>query len=135
MSTTTPENWSPPSTHKYSDPIAKTPFPTTAAPDVKKAAGDLKCPMHLLPPEFLRQTAVALKSGADKYGAYNWRKSGLRLDTYVGAILRHTTSMAEGEWLDPGSGLPHIAMIAANAAVLIDCDYVGKLEGKEGPAA
>jgi hypothetical protein len=102
-------------------------------PDVKRAAGSRKDPLQYLPPEFLRLTARALKSGADKYGRMNWRLSGLHLDTYIGALLRHTLAMSEGEWLDPDSGLPHAAMIAANAAVLIDCDLAGLLEGKSGP--
>ncbi|MFA6043400.1 MAG: dATP/dGTP diphosphohydrolase domain-containing protein [Phycisphaerales bacterium] len=103
------------------------------APDVKRAAGSTKCPLNLLPPEFLRQTAWALKHGADRYGAFNWRESGVRLDTYVAAIMRHLTSMAEGEWLDPDSGKPHAAHIAASSAILLDCDHLGKLDGKEGP--
>lgn len=141
-----PTSWTPPSTHKYSDPIQKVDplFPSAQevktllleakkAPDVKKAAGDLKDPLQYLPPEFLRQVARALKSGADKYGRRNWALSGLKLDTYVGSLLRHTLAMADGEWIDPDSGESHVAMIGANAAVLIDCDHLGLLEGKDGP--
>lgn len=110
------------------------PDPSGRTPDVKRAAGSKKDPLQYLPPEFLRLTARALKAGADKYGRMNWRLSGLQLDTYIGALMRHTLAMAGGEWLDPDSGLPHAAMIAANAAVLIDCDSVGMLEGKDGPS-
>jgi len=106
---------------------------TKPSPDVKRAAGDLKDPLQYLPPEFLRQVARALKSGADKYGRRNWALSGLKLDTYVGSLLRHTLALADGEWIDPDSGESHVAMIGANAAVLIDCDHLGLLEGKDGP--
>ena len=113
-------------------------------PDVKRAAGSIKCPLQLLPPEFLRQTAEAMGYGAYRakradggqgYGPYNWRASGVELPTYIGALMRHTMAVAAGEWLDEGekgSGLPHVAMIAANCAVLLDAAATGKLTGIEG---
>ena len=95
--------------------------PYAPAPDVKKAAGSVKCPLQLLPASFLRKTAKVLGHGAAKYGAWNWRRSGVEQDTYIGAIMRHLMAMQDGEWLEPQSGLPHAAHIAASCAILIDC--------------
>ena len=55
----------------------------------KKSFGDAKCPMHLLPSEFLRQTATAIADGARKYGDFNWRATNIDAQTYIGAMLRH----------------------------------------------
>jgi hypothetical protein len=94
----------------------------------KQIEGDKKCPMQLLPPVALRNTAWVLKLGADKYGAWNWERDGIILDTYIGAILRHLMAMHDGEWLDGESGLPHAAHIAASGMILMDADSKRMLE-------
>jgi Domain of unknown function (DUF5664) len=96
--------------------------------DPKKSAGDKKCPMQLLPPVALRDTAWVHKLGADKYGPWNWLDTGVSLDTYVGAIMRHLMAMHEGEWVDPESGYPHAAHISASCNILMDADDKGKLD-------
>lgn len=99
------------------------------SPDPKKAAGEKKCPMHLLPPTAEELICEILGHGADKYGPFNWRLSdGLQMKTYVAAFRRHINAIARGEWLDPDSGKPHIAHIGAAACVLLDADSVGKLD-------
>ena len=100
----------------------------TAAGDPKKSAGDKKCPMQLLPPVALRDTAWVHKLGADKYGPWNWLDTGVSLDTYIGAIMRHLMAMHEGEWIDPESRFPHAAHIAASCNILMDADDKGKLD-------
>lgn len=100
----------------------------TSSKDPKRDAGMKKCPMHLLPPEFLEQTAWVLGEGVDEYGDWNWRWSdGIRYSTYIGAILRHFTAIMAGEDIDPKSGLPHIAKIAANCSIVIDAIKVDKM--------
>jgi len=99
-----------------------------ASVDPKRAAGSVKCQMHRLPPEFLRQTADVLDLGARKYGEYNWRKSGgVEANTYVGAILRHLTEYMDGVDADEDSGKSPLAHIAATCAVLIDAKAQDKL--------
>ena len=49
----------------------------TQVNDPKGAAGALKAPMHLIPPYALEQTAWVHKLGSEKYGPYNWRKTGV----------------------------------------------------------
>jgi hypothetical protein len=92
----------------------------------KESAGRKKCPMHLLPPEFLIQTANVLGHGAAKYEAWNFRKTKVNLSTYLAAVYRHTTAIADGEDLDE-SGFPHAAHIAASAAIVLDAAANGML--------
>lgn len=95
--------------------------------DPKGEAGSKKCPLHLLPTEPLRETAVAMKHGADKYGRFNWRQTKVLASVYHGAILRHLFAWADGEDDDPESGAPHLAHIAANAMILRDALKSGSL--------
>jgi len=99
-----------------------------AQPDPKKAMGDAKCPMHLLPTVALRQAAWVLQGGAQKYGEWNWRTSdGILTSTYIGAIMRHLCQFADGEDQDDESGRSHLAHIIAGSSILLDADRVGKL--------
>ena len=93
----------------------------------KESAGRKKCPMHLLSPSAMRETANALGHGAVKYKARNYRTAGVNATTYVGAILRHITAWNDGEDLDPESGLSHIAHVAACADILLDTMACGKM--------
>lgn len=101
--------------------------PTQHPADPKGAAGAKKCPLHLLAPHALRETAWVAKHGADKYGPYNWREAHVNATTYVGAIMRHLMAWSEGEDIDPESGRSHIAHIAASAFILIDAQQLGTL--------
>lgn len=95
--------------------------------DPKGAAGALKCPLHLLPPHSIRETANVLKTGAEKYGPYNWRGSNVCASTYVGAMMRHLTSWWDGELIDPESGISHLAHVAASAMIVLDAQNFGTL--------
>lgn len=100
---------------------------TPATPNPKEAAGRAKCPMHLLSPTAMRETANALGSGAAKYGPRNYRAAGVNATTYVAAILRHITAWNDGEDNDPESGLSHIAHVSACCDILLDCAATGML--------
>ena len=53
--------------------------------DPKQAAAYIKDQLQLIPTVALREESKALKSGADKYGEFNWRHSkGIEAMTYVG---------------------------------------------------
>lgn len=93
----------------------------------KESAGRKKCPMHLLSPSAMRETANALGHGATKYKARNYRTAGVNATTYVGAILRHLSAWNDGEDLDPESGLSHIAHVAACADILLDTMACGMM--------
>lgn len=101
--------------------------PPSGNKDPKAEVGSKKCPMYLLPPEALRKTAWAHALGAGRYGPYNWRDTGVELSTYISAIMRHLMLVHDGEWIDPESGQPHVAHIAASCNILMDADHLGKL--------
>lgn len=94
----------------------------------KKSFGDTKIPLHLIPSGAARQLAWALKFGADKYGAFNWRETQIDAMTYIGAIRRHLDEWAEGCDYAEDSMLHHIAHIMANCAILMDSIQEGCLE-------
>ena len=93
----------------------------------KDIAARDKCPLQLIPPVSERLIAGVLASGAAKYGPWNWRAKGIGLMTYIGAIQRHANAIRSGEDVDPESGLPHVAHIAATAAILMDAAEHEKL--------
>lgn len=96
--------------------------------DPKGAAGAVKVPLGLIPPHAMEQTAWVHKLGAEKYGAWNWRETGVCASTYVNAILRHLNAWRDGEDLDPESGISHLAHVACSANILMDAGYCGKLQ-------
>jgi hypothetical protein len=100
----------------------------SCAGDPKAEAGSKKCPMWLLPPIALEETAWVHQLGASKYGPYNWRLTGVALTTYISAIMRHLMAIAKGEWIDPESGRPHATHIAASCNILMDAEHHGKLD-------
>ena len=96
--------------------------------DPKGAAGAVKVPLGLIPPHAMEQTAWVHKLGADKYGPWNWRETGVCASTYVNAILRHLNAWRDGEDLDPESGISHLAHVACSANILMDAEYCDKLQ-------
>lgn len=101
-----------------------------SVPDLKEKAGNEKAPMWLLPAKaFLMPVAYVLFLGASKYGAWNWRRGHkIKLSVYMSAMARHWTAVQDGEWIDPESGQPHIAHIAATCAIVLDAHMCGLLK-------
>ena len=96
--------------------------------DPKGEAGKKKAPLNLLPPYALEQCSWVHKLGSEKYGPYNWRKTGVCASTYVAAIMRHLNAWRDGEDLDPESGISHIAHVACSCNILLDASYCGTLQ-------
>lgn len=115
------------------DPKGISAFST--APNPKKAYGDKKLPVHLVPPALTLGTALNMGDGAEKYGAFNWRKSKVEAMTYVGALQRHLLSYIDGEDVDPESkrGATHLGAIAACVAILMDAGNNGQLIDNRPP--
>lgn len=101
--------------------------------DPKGAAGALKTPLHLIPPVASAAVARVHAHGAAKYGAYNWRSNQICTTTYIAAMKRHLDAYLDGEDLDPESGEPHIAHIAASCNILLDAGNHGTLVDDRPP--
>ena len=112
--------------------LRSSPAATPANP--KQLYGDRKVPLHLVPASATAYAAVALKEGARKYGAFNWRHSNVEAMTYVGATLKHMSAYMDGETIDPESGNPHLAHAMASLAILIDATEGGFLVDNRPPA-
>jgi hypothetical protein len=96
----------------------------------KSAAGRAKLNFANVPPLAQLYDAAAHDCGAIKYDPYNWREIPILASVYIAAIERHLGAYKAGQTMDDGpggSGLPHMAMIRANAAILIDAERMGVL--------
>lgn len=99
----------------------------------KEAAGAGRIPLHLIPDGPQAIISMAFYEGATKYGAYNWRASGVRASTYVSALRRHVSKWWNGENVDPKTKVHHLANAAACLIILIDAELQGKLNDDRPP--
>lgn len=110
--------------------VAAGPNPTTEYPDgnPKSLQGAKKFSLRYLPLPAAVEVNRALEDGAKKYGAANWRKTGVAASVYVDAALRHLA-----QWYDGGqknaadSGVHNLGHAMACLAILIDAESCGKL--------
>ena len=82
--------------------------------------------------------ARALEQGAEKYGAYNWRITRVRMSIYLDAMERHLLALRDGEDAASDSQVSHLGHILASAAILADAWAAGTLiddRPPPGPAA
>jgi len=93
----------------------------------KKAYGDRKVPLGLVPASALVYAALAMQDGAEKYGAYNWREKPVRSTTFYHAALRHLLAWFDGEEDAEDSGVPHLAHALACIAIIVDAKETGHL--------
>lgn len=100
---------------------------TTKATNPKDAIGSDKLPIHLWPETATVMGVLGLLDGMLKYGRSNWREAGVRATIYIDALRRHLAAYAEGEDIDPDSGVPHLAHLGACWAILVDADAAEKL--------
>ncbi len=80
-----------------------------------------KLRLDLIPPEMHRALGEVLTFGAGKYGDRNWEK-GIDLSRLYAAGQRHLLAHAEGEFLDPESGLPHLCHAFCNLGMMLTLD-------------
>lgn len=76
---------------------------------VKHDAG--KARFDLLDPEFEHECAEVLTSGAERYGAENWKQAEPQeaRRRYYAALRRHLNAWYRGEPADPDSARSHLA--------------------------
>lgn len=71
----------------------------------------------MLPPElvtYLSQVQDVIDYGAAKYSPDNWKLVANGKRRYASAAIRHLVAMVRGQWIDPESGLPHVAHVIVN---------------------
>jgi len=86
----------------------------------KAIAAKSKPTVHCVPPGFERGVGAVMKTGADKYGRFNWRQDPIKMTSYWDAIRRHLEAWTDGEDFDPETGLHHLYHVAASCAVVTD---------------
>lgn len=80
-----------------------------------------KLKMSLVHLPSLRAMMGVLKHGAEKYGVRNYMKDGgLSEDRLTDAMFRHLMAHCEGEYLDPESGLPHMAHVMTGTMMVME---------------
>jgi len=93
----------------------------------KRRVGNLKCPTHTVPPSAKLYLGMAMKDGAEKYGAFNWRKEPISATTYMSAMDRHLAAWFDGEDDAEDSGVHHLAHVMASCALILDSMDCGTL--------
>jgi hypothetical protein len=117
---------------------AVAPLPLDHNLNPKDAIGRTKASVWAVPPTAVLYMGAALQDGAGKYGLFNWRDSAIDIGIYFDALFRHMCEFRDGEILDEKSKLPHMAHIAANAAIILDAMESGNYHldmGSPGPVA
>lgn len=93
-----------------------------------------KLPLHLVPDVLPMFAALAFAEGAAKYGAFNWRETGVRASVYISALRRHLAKWMAGEECDPLTGVPHLASALACIGIILDARMSGVLVDDRPPA-
>jgi hypothetical protein len=78
-----------------------------------------KPPLSLISRYANDQEALVLAFGAMKYDRWNWAR-GLAWSRVLDAALRHLTAYADGEDVDPETGLSHLAHARCCTGFLLD---------------
>lgn len=99
----------------------------------KDAVGSKKLPLSVIPSVALAEEAKALLDGACKYGRHNYRITGVRASVYYDAVMRHLMAWWEGENCAADSGVHHLAHARACLAILLDAEYMHKLNDDRPP--
>lgn len=100
----------------------------------KDILSDTRIPLWLLSPIAKIEWALAQFAGMLKYGAWNWRKAGVRASVYISAIERHIEAFKSGEEYDPVDGTHHLGNIMACAAILLDARAAKKFVDDRPPS-
>jgi len=113
--------------------------PTCTTANPKDLIGVTKTPaLSVVPAASLLYEAQAMRDGARKYGAYNWREHPVRASIYIDACVRHLMAWYDGEAVASDSGQPHLGHAKACLGILADAIETGNLVDDRptpGPAA
>jgi hypothetical protein len=93
----------------------------------KKAYGDKKPPLHLLPLAGMIHQSLAHLDGNYKYEFENWNDTPVEKLTYIGAILRHVELYKYGENFARDTGVHNLGAVMACCAILLDAELNNSL--------
>jgi hypothetical protein len=97
------------------------------APNPKKAFGDKKPQLHLVPLSGMLAQWEAHFDGALKYTEVNWRRDPVEVMTYIDAIIRHVRLYENGEKYARDTLVQNLGAVAACCNILIDAELHGTL--------
>lgn len=100
---------------------------SSAYENPKHKVGMGKPSLSYIPPAALILEGQVFRSGAEKYGPFNWADAGVVSSIYYDAIMRHLLAWYTGQDKDPESGVSHLAHIRACCGILIDCQMLGNM--------
>ena len=103
------------------------------SPNPKKAYGETKPNLALVPSAGELHMAMAFEDGARKYGAYNWRKDPVEAMTYIAAAKRHLLNYLDGEQRTSDSNVHNLGAVMACCAILLDAESLGNLVDNRPP--
>jgi hypothetical protein len=95
--------------------------------NLKTAAAVGKPKLSDVPPVALFALGAAMSDGADKYGRFNWRDTGVTSSVFYDAIARHLVDWFNGEDFTHDSKVRHLGAIMASCAILLDAEFEGIL--------
>lgn len=108
---------------------------STAGVNPKDAVGQKKAPLHLIPVAALAAEAGAFRDGVRKYGAANWRTTGVQASVYIAAALRHISLWYDGgEDVASDSKVKHLGHARACLGIVLDAEACGTLTDDRPPA-
>ena len=95
--------------------------------DPKAAFGNAKPSVSCIPPVAIFAMGQAMQSGADKYGAFNWRSTTVNASVYYNAVQRHLMAWWDGQESDPDTAASHLGHAMAGMALILDGQSLGVL--------
>ena len=96
------------------------------ATNPKESIGLAKIPLHLWSPLASAYGSLGLLNGG-KYGYGNYKATPVLASIYISATERHFSAWKEGQECDPADGVPHLAAVLANIAILLESRAVGTM--------
>lgn len=119
------------------DWVGPTPVPTADESHIpseypdgnpKSAQGAKKHSLRLIPTAALVAESEAFADGVQKYGAANWRETGVAASVYIDAAMRHMALYFDGgEDRASDSGAKHLGHARACLGIILDAEAAGKL--------
>lgn len=99
----------------------------------KDILGGRKIDLGSVPDTLVVCAASAFTEGALKYGAYNWRITGVSARVYHAALRRHVAKWWNGQDADPATNVHHLDNAIACLGILRDAMLYGKLADDRPP--